>query len=321
MLVSVIMPSYNHSKYVLEAAHSVLGQTYKRIEFIVIDDGSTDDSLSLLKAIDDPRMTLLEQSNAGAHASINRGLELAQGDYISIINSDDIYFIDRVEKCLRFIDAHSLDMVCSWISVIDGMGKDKGIKRGWENMRPAWSMKEDKHGFWESDDFVLNLLATNFVSTTTNMFFRRTVFDSVGGMRNLRFAHDWDFMLRVAECFKCGLIPEPLMKYRVHGSNTINTNKGWMLFEVLWVLAANLRAYEGTKIFGDLCSPEELVEQMHKMMDSIHFEGLDRVFWLLRTYLNSRRRVLGEQADEELLDSSRLRQVFIDQINIALTER
>ena len=97
MLVSVVMPSYNHEKFVIEAAESVLNQSHRMLEFIVIDDGSRDSSVSLLKSIKDPRMKLVVQENAGAHAAINRGLEMAQGDYLAIINSDDTFDPQRVE--------------------------------------------------------------------------------------------------------------------------------------------------------------------------------------------------------------------------------
>ena len=316
MLVSVIMPSYNHAMYVEEAAFSVLNQTYKKLEFIIIDDGSSDNSVKLLNSINDPRVKLVVQKNAGAHNAINKGLSIAQGDYFTIINSDDSFDYERIEKCLHYMDKNQLDLVCSWVRIIDKNGMINGIKKGWKNMRPTWSMPTNLNGFWKSNDFMLNLIATNFVSTTSNIFFRRSVYETVGGMRALRFAHDWDFMLRVASKFPCGLLPEALINYRIHGKNTITSNKNWMLFEVLWVLATNISQFEGLYLFSEKSDSDKLlVDQITKMSNSIQFGEHDRVFWMIRTFIESRRKVLGSKADEELLNNESLRQVFIDLIS------
>lgn len=311
MLVSVIMPSYNHAKYVLDAAKSVLDQTYEQIEIIVIDDGSSDDSVKLLRSINDSRISLRVQENQGAHNAINLGLSLAQGDYICIINSDDMFPVNRIERCLNFLNKEEADFICSWISIIDGNGKQKGIKKGWYNMRPTWSITSASDGFWETDDFILNLLSTNFISTTSNMFFRRSVYDEIGGMRSLRFCHDWDFALRVASKFPCFIIPEPLISYRVHDKNTISSNKQWMMFEVCWVLASNLFMFEGSILFGKNFTPENLKKMINQISSSIYFEGYDRIFWIMRTFIESRRKVLEYDGEYELLNDVMLRECFI----------
>ncbi|WP_306133276.1 glycosyltransferase family 2 protein [Roseivivax marinus] len=311
MLVSVVMPSYNHAKYCVQAAQSVLDQSHERLELIVIDDGSKDESVALLREIDDPRLRIVEQENRGAHAAINRGLEMARGDYLAVINSDDIFDPRRIEMCLRQLDADQADLVCSWIRVVDDDGAEKGIKRGWRNMRPGWASASGDEGYWSGDDFALNLLPSNFVSTTSNMLFRRRVFERIGGMRNLRFAHDWDFMLRVAAEFRCCEVPVPLMNYRIHGSNTISSNRTWMLFEVLWVLAVHLPRFHAAPLFAEV-SPESIERQVRLFYNSVHVQGCDKLFWVLMTYLGSRR--AAGAPETELLDDARLRQAFIDLI-------
>ena len=314
MLVSVVMPSYNHEKFVIEAAESVLNQSHRMLEFIVIDDGSRDNSVSLLKSIKDPRMKLVVQENAGAHAAINRGLEMAQGDYLAIINSDDTFDPQRIETCLRQMDEEQTDFSCSWIRVVDADGTEKSIKQAWKNMRPSWASTANDSGYWAGEDFALNLLSSNFVSTTSNMLFRRHVYETVGGMRNLRFAHDWDFMLRVAADYKCSVVPGPLMNYRLHGSNTISSNRKWMLFEVVWTIAANIHRYHGVSFFSETASPETLAREVRELFKSMNVSGLDKLLWILLTFMASRRAVLGAEADTELLDNAELRQVFIDLI-------
>lgn len=311
MLVSVVMPSYNHSDYCVEAAQSVLAQTHQMVELIVVDDGSKDNSVELLRRIDDPRLHLVVQENRGAHAAINRGLDMANGDYLAIINSDDTFDPRRIETCLRKMDADQSDFACSWIRVVDGSGGEKGIKRGWRNMRPSWAGVAGDDGYWSGEDFVLNLMSTNFVSTTSNMLFRRKVFDRIGGMRNLRFAHDWDFVLRAASAFRCSEVAEPLIDYRIHGANTITSNRRWMLFEVVWVLAANLHRFHGAPLFV-ATEPDALAAEIRLFANSMNVQGLDKLFWILLTYVQSRH--AAGASETELLDDAALRQVFIDLI-------
>lgn len=312
MLVSVVMPSYNHEKYCVEAAQSILDQSHAQIELIVIDDGSKDSSVELLRAINDPRLRLVVQENQGAHAAINRGLELAQGDYLAIINSDDTFDPRRIEKCLHRMDIEQSDFACSWIRVVNGAGEQKGIKQAWKNMRPGWSSSAKEFVYWTGENFALNLLSSNFVSTTSNMLFRRNVYETVGGMRNLRFSHDWDFMLRVATQFPCSVVAEPLMNYRLHGSNTISSNRNWMLFEVLWTVAANLHRYDSPALFG--ADPAARAAGVRSLYNSLHFNDLDKLFWVVLTFIQSRRIEAGEETETELLDDAELRQTFIDLI-------
>lgn len=317
MLVSVVMPSYNHSKYVMAAAQSVLEQSYERLEFIVVDDGSKDNSVELLRGIDDPRLKLIVQENGGAHAAINRGLAAAQGDYLAIINSDDIFDPTRITKCLETLEREQSDFACTWIRVVDDAGAEKGIKQAWKNMRPSWSSDASDPVYWAGENFAVNILSSNFVSTTSNMLFSRQIYDEIGGMRNLRFAHDWDFMFRVVERYRCSVVPEPLMDYRIHGSNTISSNREWMLFEVMWTIAANLHRFHGDRLFGPDASPEDLMQEIRTFSNSVHVGGLDKQFWVLLSFINARRAAIGDAAETELLEDAQLRQVFIDAIDPA----
>lgn len=313
MLVSVVIPSYNHARYIMTAVESVLGQSFRKLELIVIDDGSRDKSVELLKTVRDPRFVLYVQENQGAHAAINRGLSLCQGDYLAILNSDDVFHPDRIAECLVAMDSGGLDLACSWIQIIDAEGEGESIKRGWQNMRPGWASGSGTHGFWNGDDFRLNLLSTNFVSTTSNILMRRSVYGRIGGMRNLRYAHDWDFMLRAAAEVSCGLVPKPLVQYRLHGANTISTYRKWMMFEICWVLAANLHRFEGRDLYGsDAESAERRIAAVQAVAASIQVGGCDRLLWILRQYIDSRRIVGDPAPGEDLLDDPVLRQAFID---------
>jgi len=100
-LISVVIPAYNHEKFVGAAIESVLDQSYQNFEIIVIDDGSTDRTAEVIQSYDDTRITYLYQDNQDAYNTINRGMGLTQGDFIAILNSDDIYAPNRLERLIE----------------------------------------------------------------------------------------------------------------------------------------------------------------------------------------------------------------------------
>jgi glycosyltransferase involved in cell wall biosynthesis len=309
--ISVVIPSYNHRQYIQAAVESVLTQSYSDLQLIVVDDGSTDNSLDYLRTVKDPRFLLIEQTNAGAHEAINRGLQVADGDYLTILNSDDLYTRERLEKCVSALKRESAQLVTTWIEVIDAQGRPLGVKQGWKNMLP-WQIPNPDQSFASSESFGLNLLISNFVSTTSNILFTRELYDSVGGMRNLRFAHDWDFMLRCAESHKCILLEEPLMQYRIHGSNTISSNRNWMLFEICWVLSTGLMRY-GKTLFAD-GGTESWIASLHKIANSINLQGNDKVFWMIYQFINAMEAKGAVEPELLLLEDVQLRNAFIQYI-------
>src|SRR5690606_36897738 len=126
-------------------------------------------------------------------------------------------------------------------------------------------------------------------------------------------AHDWDFMLRAAAQVPCVLVPKSLMKYRLHGKNTISSNRKWMMFEVCWVLAANLHRFEGQDLYGgDGGDWRRRAETVRGIEASIRVDGCDRLLWMLRQYIDSLRAAGDESPGEDLLDNAALRQVFVD---------
>lgn len=310
-LVSVVIPSYNHASYIKQAVESVLWQTYSELELIVIDDGSTDSSLEYLRSVRDSRFTLIEQPNSGAHNAINRGLSIANGDYLTILNSDDIYHSKRLEHCLPELE-NGVDLVATWIEVIDKKGKTLGVKEGWRNMLP-WPVKSLDRDFPDDDMFKANLLLTNFVSTTSNVMFSRRLYECVGGMRNLRFVHDWDFLLRAARQFRCKLIECPLLKYRIHESNTISSNRAWMLFEICMIYAIHLTPMmmSISKLNGyDYLNDRRLFS----LIESINLQGNDRAFWKIQAYLQMCSNDKNAEPEEEIIENNEFRSFMVQKI-------
>lgn len=311
-MISIIIPSYNHSKYIKKCIDSMTSQTYQDWELIIIDDGSKDNSNEIISEYNDKRITHIRQENAGAHNAINRGLSLANGEYLTILNSDDEFHKDRLQECInQFEQQPNIDFISTWISIVDDDSKVLGIKEAWKNMYP-WEIKNQNLTFLDSDDYALNALMANFVSTTSNMIFRRKVYDEVGGMRNLRFAHDWDFLLRVCSQFNCYNLEKPLMNYRIHGTNTISSNRKWMLFEVCWIIASNIDRFSNNIMPS--FSHESLKKSSINLLESFNFQGNEKIFWLLYFQISTMKKQGLINPEEIYLEDIELRNEIIKYI-------
>lgn len=313
-MISVIIPSYNHEKYIQRCIDSVVNQTYTDWELIIIDDGSQDNSNEIIASYVDKRITHIKQENMGAHNAINKGLSLSAGQYLTILNSDDEFHPQRFEMCMSVFEKDKdIDFISTWINIVDEKNKLKGVKEAWKNMHP-WQVKNKNLTFLDSNDYSLNALMANFVATTSNMLFKRKVYEQIGGMRNLRFVHDWDFLLRVCSKFNCFNLETALLSYRIHGSNTISSNRQWMLFEVCWVIAANIDSFT-EKLIPNFSS-NRLVESAISLLESLNFQGNDKVFWLLYFQMTAMKETGLLNAEEIYLEDISLREKIINYINV-----
>ena len=131
---TVLMPVYNAEKYVGEAIESILNQTFTDFEFLIINDGSTDKSLEVIKSYTDPRIKIINnESNLGLSHTLSKGIEHSQGEYIARMDADDISLSVRLEKQIAFMDSHQHIGICgSWIQCFDESG-NKGIQKYPEN--------------------------------------------------------------------------------------------------------------------------------------------------------------------------------------------
>src|SRR3990172_11738749 len=119
-LVSVIIPTYNGSRFIRETIQSVIGQSYSKIEIIVIDDGSTDDTSLVVKSITDQRITYIQQKNAGVSTARNHGITVSKGDYIAFLDHDDVWLPCKLEKQLSLFEQNpKVAMVYADTFIID----------------------------------------------------------------------------------------------------------------------------------------------------------------------------------------------------------
>jgi glycosyltransferase involved in cell wall biosynthesis len=273
-LVSVIIPSYNHAAYISEAVSSVLSQSLTHLELIVVDDGSQDETLEILAGFSDKRLLVYRQSNQGAHAAINRGLHMATGNYLAILNSDDAYHPQRLEKLVGLLENDpSIVLAGSHIQLIDQRGRPLGVKHGYLDCEP-WLLENPQRSFRAGTDLRAALLTENYFATTSNLVFSRGWFEQAGDFRPLRFTHDWDYALRLAGLGELALLPEPLLRYRLHPTNTIRQDQATMLFEICWILAVHLPNYDLVSSASHLPPLETRIDQL---LNSIYTAQCERV--------------------------------------------
>ena len=133
--ISVVMSVYNGEIYLYEAIESILNQTFTNFEFIIIDDGSTDNSAEIIKSYDDNRIVLIQQGNKGLAAALNEGIKIAKGKFIARMDADDISLPTRLETQIQFMEAH-LEYVSQDFGQYDGKGDDKGLQtKKWDNTK------------------------------------------------------------------------------------------------------------------------------------------------------------------------------------------
>lgn len=226
-LVSVVIPAYNHQQFIKEALDSVYDQTYQQIELILLDDCSKDKTLSYAqqwakekKANKRFVRVIIEKNpiNLGAHATINKGLSLAQGNALTILNSDDKYFSNRIEILMREAESNQAEWLFSGIRVIDETGR-----RVFSELAIGIEAATDYVHSYPKVSFAL--LKCNIAATTGNLFFSRSLFDQVGPFRDLRYCHDWDFALQACLVCEPFYVMSTLYDYRVHSSNSFSSLK------------------------------------------------------------------------------------------------
>jgi len=220
-LISVVIPAYNHEQYIGAAIDSVLGQTLEDLELIIVDDGSSDNTARVIKAYDDPRISYTWQENQDAYNTINRGMGMARGKYISILNSDDVYTLERLEKCLAHAETTGAEVIFSDVTPIS----DRGDPIADPNHPWVLFHKNNRDYFLEHNDLYTGFLHGNFMVTTSNLFMSKAAVEKTGGFANLRYLHDYDYIFRLM--LNCPdrvayLQEEELLYYRIHGSNTIS---------------------------------------------------------------------------------------------------
>jgi len=203
--VSVVIPVFNRGRFIRETIESVLGQTYRDLEVIAVDDGSQDDSRAILESFG-PSIRVIEhpgRENRGQSASINRGLREARGDFIGILDSDDLWLPDKLAVQVGYFDAHpDVGLVYGNGWVIDASGR---------RQYPVYAP-----GHNELSDPGRVLLDCYFL-LPSNSLVRADVFRRTGFFdESFRAAQDHDMAIRIAEVTRLAYVDAPIFCYRRH---------------------------------------------------------------------------------------------------------
>jgi glycosyltransferase involved in cell wall biosynthesis len=204
--VSVIIPNYNYEKFIAATVESVLSQTYKNIEIIIVDDGSKDNSLEVLKQFNN-KIQVIEQKNAGVSAARNHGVSLSTGEFVAFLDADDIWLPEKLERQIEKIQVDSgIGLVHCSMTLINP--KDE----------PIGEINNGQEGFVAKE--FLRFERGVVIGAGSTSIVRRETFDEIGGFDlRLSTAADWDFCYQVSRTHKIGFVTEPLVLYRMHGTN------------------------------------------------------------------------------------------------------
>lgn len=204
--VSIIIPAYNAMKYLPETVESVFQQTLTDFELLIINDGSTDNIVEWVSRLADPRVKLISQANQGTALARNHGIIEAKGEYIALLDADDLWEATKLQKQAKCLDNNPLvGLVDTWAITIDDRGNASRIRKH--------EVEGDVyHKVYEACD--------NPVCCGSSPMIRRSCFDVIGLFDpKIKIVEDVDMWIRIASRYHFGLVREVLVKYRQHPDN------------------------------------------------------------------------------------------------------
>ncbi|MBT8488927.1 MAG: glycosyltransferase, partial [Gemmatimonadetes bacterium] len=217
--ISVVVPAYNHERFIGRALESVQRQTLPPGEVMVVDDGSPDETAEVVEGFVGNGVRLVRQENRGAHNALNRAIRLSRGDWIAVLNSDDAWEPERLEHAWAVSRETGAALVLGSVRLVDDDGSavdpTHEIARWYREAR-SWAE--------EAGSLRAVMARHNIGVTTSNFFFHRSLWRRLEGFRDYRYVHDYDFIARAMELCPGGVVYEPELGgvlYRVHAANTI----------------------------------------------------------------------------------------------------
>lgn len=205
MKISIITSVYNNQETVKDAIESVISQTYENVEHVIVDGGSSDETVSIVKSYGDKISKFISEKDKGIYDGLNKGVKLATGHVVAFLHSDDIYASSTILEDIAEVfqsDEH-LDAVYGDLVYTPKDDTSKVLR------------------YWKSKDFDETLLAKGWMPAHPTLFLKREVYEKYGGFDlSFKIAGDYDFMLRVLSAgIKVRYIPKVLYKMRVGGES------------------------------------------------------------------------------------------------------
>lgn len=209
MLVSVVIPTYNRADYLREAIESVLAQTFRDFELIVVDDGSTDGTQELAASYNG-KLKYLRQQNSGPSAARNNGIKNAAGRYVAFLDSDDIWLPEMLAKQISLFRKNpAAGLAATGYCLMDVR----------HQLTDTVILHEDELETLRNGNHYKNFFATSGVMVKKHCFEAAGLFNE-----GLHFAEDWDMWLRILHHYSFAYLPEALMHYRVHPAKISETS-------------------------------------------------------------------------------------------------
>ncbi len=212
--VSVLMPVYNGERYIAEAMESVFAQTFRDFELLIVEDGSTDNSLSVIQKFNDERLRVLRNDgNKGLMVTRNRAIQESKGRYLAFLDCDDVALPTRMEKQVAYLEAHpEIGLLGSWVQPIDEEGKNSG---------EVWQKDASP------EEIPSTLFCDNYFSQSSVMIRREVL--SVGLYREAS-VEDYDLWIRIVRVYKTWNLQEVLVRHRIHSTRT-TVRQGSMVWD------------------------------------------------------------------------------------------
>ena len=262
--VSVIMPVYNGERYLKEAIESILNQAFRDLEFIIINDASTDKSEEIIKSFTDPRIVYIKNDkNLGQAESLNKGIRRARGLYVARMDQDDISLPERISAQSAYMEANrDVAILGTWYQEIDE--NNNVIRRPLFPTSPSIKIRL----------FFARLTGWASIAHPTVMI-RRDLFDKVGYYDpKYRICQDYDLWLRAVRKYKIENIPKVLLNYRIHDLSTCQKRCRDTVKEMEGVISSNIDFYMQKQ------SKEErdMAARMLTLRKQINYNNGKRVF-------------------------------------------
>lgn len=263
-LISILIPAYNSECYIIATIDSLITQTYSNFECLILDDGSKDNTYNVIKEkiVGDTRFKLFKQENQGVIISRNRLLKKASGDYIALLDADDLCREDRLEKQFDFLEKNTQIDICG--TQIEYIGEKNGVS---------------KHLPLDNEEIKACMVFYPPVANPSVMF-RKKVVKKLEYDTSLKSCEDYDFWYRASKNFKFANLNEPLVLYRIHSAqesskNELRQRDAQVNISVKYLLGEQKDEQGQFRDFMKaMIVPTECVNSINK---DIVYSGIDRV--------------------------------------------
>ena len=217
--VSIIIPSYNHGRFLRDCLQRVLGQSFREWELILVDDGSKDDSVAIAQSYDDPRIQVhVNEVNLGTYGTEHKALQLSRGEFIAVLNSDDLWGPDKLARQVELLDRHPETVLCYTL--------------GWKiSDTGVVDTSDDVHLDWPTDDVqdVLPYLMYENRILASGVLFRRA---TLRFETSCRYSGDWVALLSQARHGPVACLSDRMTFWRMHDNNTFTVSPKQLSEEV-----------------------------------------------------------------------------------------